>query len=441
MIEDSVGSDGAMTLPTGADVVVVGSGITGAATAAAVAARGATVVLLDKEDGPAREGSGRAQGSLRLQGRHAAEFPIAREALRLWREAAEEEEFEFVVGGNVYFATRDEDIPVLRGLVAAAHEAGLTDVVLLDPAQTREVLPVATGPFLAAMWSPVDAQCQPDKGTQLHVRRARERGAVIAYGVKATRLLERGGRIAGVATSAGRIEARVVVVAAGVWTPYLASTVGLAVPIMPVCLTEIETAAVEPLFRQTIRAFGFGARQRPSGAVVVSGGLNAVVSHEVSLYDVKGLRYWLPRAAAFRTHLRLRLGARRIAQQIIARSTLDPRLVPLRSPEPTPDRRSVDRALAKLAAVIPSMAKAVPSRYWGGMVDMTPDGLPIIDGGCGPAGLTIITGLSGHGYTLGPALGSIAADLSLDGASSLPIAPFRLARYTEPGVSSPEMMI
>ena len=51
----------AMTLPRSADVVVVGSGIVGAACAAALAARGASVVLLEKEDGPAREGSGRAR--------------------------------------------------------------------------------------------------------------------------------------------------------------------------------------------------------------------------------------------------------------------------------------------------------------------------------------------------------------------------------------------
>ena len=70
-----------MTMPRGADVVVVGSGIVGAASAAALATRGASVVLLDKEDGPAREGSGRAQGSLRVQGRQGVELPLAREAL------------------------------------------------------------------------------------------------------------------------------------------------------------------------------------------------------------------------------------------------------------------------------------------------------------------------------------------------------------------------
>ena len=77
-----------MTRPTSADVVVVGSGIVGAATAAEIAARGGSVVLLEKEDRPAREGSGRAQGSLRVQGRHGAEFPLAQEALELWTEAA-----------------------------------------------------------------------------------------------------------------------------------------------------------------------------------------------------------------------------------------------------------------------------------------------------------------------------------------------------------------
>ncbi len=432
---------GGRELPSGADVVVVGAGITGAATAAAVAARGASVLLVEKEDGPAHEGSGRAQGSLRVQGRHAAEFPLAVEALRLWREAAEEADFEFVVGGNLYFATRDSDLPVLRGLVDEAHASGLADVALLDPDQTREVLPAATGPFLGAMWSPIDAQCQPEKGTEAFVRRALDRGAGVAYGVKATRVIERAGRVAGLETSAGTVAASAVVVAGGAWTPYLASTVGLAVPIMPVVMSEVETKALPPVFRQTIRAFGFGARQRPGGRVVVSGGLNAVVRHEVSLYDLNGLRFWLSRAADFRSHLRLQLGARRILRQIATMSTLDTRLVPDRSPEPRPDRVAVDRALARLAGVIPAMAAATPARYWGGLVDMTPDGLPVIDGACGPEGLTIITGLSGHGFTLGPALGAIAAGLAVDGVSPLPIEGFRLARFSEPGVRRPEMLI
>ncbi|MDQ8708112.1 FAD-binding oxidoreductase [Streptomyces sp. LHD-70] len=430
-----------MSLPSTADVVVVGSGITGAATAAAVAARGASVVLLDKESGPAREGSGRAQGSLRVQGRHGAEFPLAQEALRLWTEASEEGDFELVTGGNLYFRTSDEELPVLRHLVEEAHQAGLTTVELLDADQTREIMPCATGPFLGAMWSPVDAHCQPEKGTEHYARRAGRAGAHIAYGVKVTQLLEAGGRITGVHTTHGTIQTGAVVVAAGVWTPYLARTVGVKVPIMPVIMSELETEPVKPLFTQTIRAFGFGARQRPGGQVVVSAGLNAKVMHDVSLADCNGLRYWLPRAMSFRKNLKLNLDTRRVLEQLRHRATLDTRLVPHTSPEPAVDRPLVDSSLDRLARVIPELRGASVCRYWGGLVDMTPDGLPVIDSGSGPSGLTVITGLSGHGFTLGPALGEIAADLSLTGTTSRAIDTFRLSRFADGPVDRPEMMI
>src|SRR3954452_22866639 len=149
---------GSMRLPAGADVVVVGSGITGAATAAAVAARGASVVVIDKEDGPAREGSGRAQGSLRLQGRHASEFPLALEALQLWNQAAHEDpdiDIELTNGGNLYFCTAEDERLVLMSLVGDARSAGLVDVEFLDRDQASEIIPAATGRFLGAMWSPV----------------------------------------------------------------------------------------------------------------------------------------------------------------------------------------------------------------------------------------------------------------------------------------------
>ena len=430
-----------MTMARSVDVVVVGSGIVGAATAAAIAARGAAVLLLDKEDGPAREGSGRAQGSLRVQGRHGAEFPLAQEALALWTQAAEEGDFEFVVGGNLYIRTTEDELPILQRLVEEAHRAGLTDVELLDADQTRTVIPCATGPFLGAMWSPVDAQCQPALATAHYTRQAERAGVHIGHGVKVTQLLEAGGRIAGVHTTAGQVAAPAVVAACGVWTPYLASTVGVKVPIMPVAMSELETEPAKPLLAPTIRAFGFGARQRPSGSTVVSAGLNAKVGHGVSLVDFNGLRYWLPRALAFRKQVKLHLDTPRIIEQLRHRSTLATQLVPDTSPAPAVDRPLVDSALARLAALIPEFDGVGVARYWAGLVDLTPDGLPIIDGGAGPEGLTLITGLCGHGLALGPILGEIAADLALTGDTSRPIDAFRLSRYTSGAVNHPEMTI
>jgi glycine/D-amino acid oxidase-like deaminating enzyme len=114
--------------------------------------------------------------------------------------------------------------------------------------------------------------------------------------------------------------------------------------------------------------------------VVVSAGLNAKVTHDVSLADCDGLRYWLPRAMSFRKNLKLKLDTRRILEQLRHRATLDTRLIPHALPEPAVDRPLVDSSLARLARVVPELRGAGVARYWGGLVDMTPDGLPVIDG-------------------------------------------------------------
>ncbi|MFI0405690.1 NAD(P)/FAD-dependent oxidoreductase [Actinomadura sp. 3N508] len=227
-------------------------------------------------------------------------------------------------------------------------------------------------------------------------------GARFAYGTKALRVISAGGRVTGLVTDRGVVRAGAVVIASGVWTPPLARTAGVRVPIMPVSLSECETTPLPPLFTQSIRAFGFGGHQRPSGEVVLSAGVNAVVRHDVTLYDLVDLPVWGPRLRAHRRDVKLRLGTRRILQQIGALSTLSPRLVPKGAPPPTPDTRIMRRAFAAMREVLPALRDASIRRYWAGMIDMSPDGLPIIDGSAGPRGLVLVTGLSGHGLTIGP---------------------------------------
>ena len=58
-----------------------------------------------------------------------------------------------------------------------------------------------------------------------------------------------------------------------------------------------------------------------------------------------------------------------------------------------------------------------------------------------PEGLVFVTGLSGHGLTLGPVIGEIAADLVTTGTTSRPIHPFRLSRFREEVVAIPRKTI
>jgi sarcosine oxidase subunit beta len=429
--------------PSTVDVVVVGSGITGTATAAALAERGASVLVLDKEPGPAREGSGRAQGSLRVQGRHPSEFPLAVEALRLWARAAAEDpaqDAELSMNGNVYLCTREDERPLLLELAAQGRDAGLADVRYLDADGVREAVPAALGPFLGGMWSPYDAQAQPDRGTQMFVRRAERGGVPFGYDTLVTGIRTEAGRVTGVDTNRGSVHAGSVVAAAGVWTAHLLADIDVHLPLMPVCLTELETAPLPPLLRPTVRAFGFGARQRPDGRLVVSAGLGARVTRRASFYDLNGLRLWLPRARTFRKNLRIRVDARQVMRELRHRRCVGTGLVPFPSQEPAADRRSVDEALKRLVQVFPAAGGAMAQRYWAGLVDMTPDGLPVIDHRAGPDGLVVVAGLCGHGLALGPVLGEIAADLALDGTTHRPIAPFSLARFAGE-VASPEVMI
>jgi sarcosine oxidase subunit beta len=431
----------ATDVPRRSEVVVVGSGICGAAAAASLASRGLKVLLVDKEQHAAAEASGQAQGVLRLQGRDPLEVPLAREALALWREAsAEGAQFEIVFGGNMYLAQDTRELDELRVLVGQAHAAGLQDVVVLDPAETRALVPAARGAFAGAMWSPHDGHCDPRAATEHFLGCARRAGAEVAFGAKARRILMRGSRVVGVEIGAEMIRCEHVVVAAGVWTPHLVSTVGVRVPIMPVSLTEAETSPAPALFRTAVRAYGFGGRQRPSGRIVLSAGLNARVRHGLSLYDTLRLRAWTRRLLAHRGNVSLYVDWNAVRSQVRHRSLLDPDLVPV-DLRPPPNVAEVETAHRAMSRIFPDVASTRVERLWSGWIDMSLDGLPIIDGQTGPSGLVFVTGLSGHGLTLGPVIGEIAADLVSDGTTTREIHPFRLSRFREQPVGVPRKTI
>src|SRR5207302_4068229 len=254
-----------------------------------------------------------------------------------------------------------------------------------------------------------DAQCRPRGATEFFARRAAAAGATCSCRTLAVRSLARGGAVSGVATGRGVIEAPAVVVTGGIWTAPLAATVGVDIPVMPVALSQCETEPVEPLLDPTLRCFDFGARQRANGQLSMSAGMNTIVDHYVSLASLRHMRIWTRRYLANRKAIRLRVGRR--------------------GQERPANRALMDASLAAAANMIPRLRDVRITRYWAGVIDMSPDGLPILDGATGVDGLVVVTGLSGHGLALGPAIGRIAAELATDGRTTRAIEAFSLRRF------------
>src|SRR5438067_503110 len=250
---------------------------------------------------------------------------------------------------------------------------------------------------------------------------ARRGARVVVVEKEAGPGLEQSGRAQGAIRVQGREPAELplaIVVTGGIWTGRLAATAGVDLPVMPVALSQCETEPVEPLIAPTLRCFDFGARQRPNGQLSMSAGMNTIVDHYLSLASLRHARTWTGRYLANRTAIRLRVDWSRLR----GRS-------PAHAVERAANRKLMDASLAAAARMIPRLREVRVTRYWAGVIDVSPDGLPIVDASTGVDGLVVVTGLSGHGLALGPAIGRIAADLASDGRSDRPIDAFALRRF------------
>jgi sarcosine oxidase subunit beta len=94
-----------------------------------------------------------------------------------------------------------------------------------------------------------------------------------------------------------------------------------------------------------------------------------------------------------------------------------------------PSASQIRSIVDRVAQVFPIAAEAPIARSWGGLIDMTPDALPVIDSPEYLSGLVIAAGFSGHGFCLGPISGSLCADLALGRVPRHDLSAFKLARF------------
>ncbi|WP_327053708.1 NAD(P)/FAD-dependent oxidoreductase [Halomicrococcus gelatinilyticus] len=357
-------------------VVVVGGGIVGLASAYYLAERGAEVVVCEQSSLGAGS-TERSAGGIRQQFSTRVNVELSRASVPVWENFESEfgVDIQFRRPGYLLVAREQSTAAAFAENVAMQNDCGVPSE-LLSPAEARERCPeLRAEEFVAATYSPTDGFADPHLALQGFAAGARDAGVEIVTGVTVTDVLRPDRGVAGVATTEGRLDADVVVNAAGPWAHEVAAMAGLTLPVAP--------------------------RRRSV----------AVVDPEVPVPESVPLTIDLDSGAYFRPE---RDGAALVGGHF---ADHDPDADPdgfARSPGLDWTAEALERAADCADYFGPGTQVR---RGWSGLYAVTPDHHPIVEETI--PGFVNAVGFSGHGFQQAPATGGVVADLVHDGDTSL----------------------
>jgi len=220
-------------VPERARVVIIGGGIVGTSVAYHLSALGWTdVVLLEQ----GQLSCGTTWHAAGLVGQLRAQESMTR-LVRYSTQLYADLEAETGLGtgwkqcGSVTVARTPERMTQLRRTAATARAFGV-ECELITPERAGELWPVMrTDDLLGGVWLPGDGKANPSDLTGALARGARNRGTRIVERVTVTGIDVADGAVTGVRTSAGDIEAEVVVNCAGQWAKQVGDLCGVTVPL------------------------------------------------------------------------------------------------------------------------------------------------------------------------------------------------------------------
>ncbi|TPJ31588.1 FAD-binding oxidoreductase [Mesorhizobium sp. B2-7-2] len=367
------------------DVIVLGGGLMGTASAYFLARRGARVTLIERR----RIGSGATVasfGNIRRTGRHLSQLPLAHRSLKLWGEAEKMlgRDVEFRATGHIRLIFDEGSLADMRAYAQAARPWGL-ELEELGPREIRSRFRGLGPEAISASFSPHDGSGNPRLIAPAFAEAAHKLGVEIVEDAKVDKIshTDAGFRIA---SSKGAFAAEYLLNTAGAWGARVAAQFEEEVPLEA---RGPQMGVTEPLPHRILPVVGIWTRDKEHGAY-----LRQVERGNI----VFG-------GAAERVPVDLDPGHARA----------DPRRLPLQL-----------RAVARL---LPAIAKVAVIRTWSGCEGYTSDMLPIMGQSATTPGLFHAFGFCGHGFQLGPGVGEAIAELITTGRCETPLDDFRIDRF------------
>jgi glycine/D-amino acid oxidase-like deaminating enzyme len=417
--------------PAVTDVVVLGGGIIGIMTAWFLADRGLRVLVCEKGR-VAGEQSSRNWGWIRQTGRDPAELPVVTEALRIWQGLAQQfgDALGFRRRGVMYLAQNAREIAGYEAWMAHAQAHGV-DTRMLSRGQVAGLLGADHWP--GAMHTPSDGMAEPWVAVPLIAQGAVAKGVVIVENCAVRSLDMAAGRVAGVVTEQGRIACSTVVVAGGAWSSLFLRAHGVRIPQLAVRASVAATVQMAEVFAGAAADNDFAFRRRADGGYTLAPG----GGHDLHIGPdaFRHLGAYLP--GLIRDFRSTRLHALAPHGYPDAWSTRRKWAADEVSPfermrilNPAPNMRLLRGAALAFGRAFPGVGVPAFRATWAGMIDTMPDVVPVVDHAPVP-GLIVATGMSGHGFGIGPAFGRIVADMVTGGALGHDMGRFRFSRFTD----------
>jgi glycine/D-amino acid oxidase-like deaminating enzyme len=394
------------------DVLVIGGGIVGTATAFHLARRGVSVTLLEANQ-LAFGATGRNLGYIWVHTRRPG--PELELVMHLRRELEElpgifDDDFGLRTEGGLLYVHTEEQLTTLREFVAQRQSDGV-DIRLIGGDEARSLAPILPETVIGASYCPLDAQMDSTRYVRAFAKAAERSGARILEN-EPVRALERdGSRIARVVTDRETFTPGRVVVAAGAWTPEMLRQIGAEVPIHAIRLQIVQTTPME----------------RQLGPVLY--GPAAVKQYRI-FRELPSFRResWANDAEDRHGKALLEAVCQRADGSYLLGCAMDyPGFVW------EPDLAGVALVSETLPAIMPALRSALFARAWAGVLPFTTDNLPIIDLLPGFDDVYIAAGhVFGNGA--GPTTGRLIAELICGGEPIMDMAQFRADR---PGLTDP----
>ena len=367
-----------------AEVIIIGGGVIGCATAYYLAKAGTSVIVLEGSDHIGNGGSSRNGGGVRQSGRDPRELPLAMYGIRnLWPHLSEELETdcEYHQDGNLRLGKTEKHREILEGLADRARACGL-DVRMIDGDEVRRINPYLSHEVTVASWCPTDGHANPLTTTLGFYKMARRLGARFITGEPVQELRTVKGKIRKVVTPNNVYEGEQVLVAAGLHSREILGTVGIDVPMDSSLLEALVTEAEGPMFDQMLGTADadFYGHQTKHGSFVFGGS-----SGLEPFYKDNG--------------------------------------TPVASSRTAP---CICRGIMKY---FPDLAYAKIVRTWAGWSDRSADGVPVLGAVDELPGLYAACAFTGHGFGISPAVGDQLAKLIRTGSTDVDLSPLRYDRF------------